>query len=123
MTPSQKTRADYLHRSAIRVALEAKENAVKKEFDRVIRKTHEALELLFKGLLIEQGIEPAKTHDLSQLYQRIANPKFQLQEDDLTFLTEQRIPAFYGAPDFVPDEDYSDEDCSRCLSLLAAAGL
>lgn len=117
MTPGQKRRADYFLRSSKEIALEARESSEKEKFDRVVRKAHESVELYLKALLLQDGIEPAKSHDLSALAMPITS-KISLTEADLDFLTEQRIPSFYGADDFIPDQEYSEEDALRCLTIL-----
>ncbi len=45
-------------------------------------------------------------------------PKVGIEEADLDFLTEQRIPAFYGADDFIPDQEYGEEEALRCFAFL-----
>lgn len=122
MTQGQQKRASYFLRSATEIADEACESHKKKRFDRVIRKTHEALELFLKAGLLQQGIEPAKSHDLALLAQPLKK-SVAINEADLDFLTEQRIPAFYGAEDFIPDQEYALEDSDRCLNILRAVGL
>lgn len=122
LSPTQKQRADYCARSAARIAREAKESNRLKEFDRVIRKTHEALELLLKGRLPEKGIEPAKTHDLRELAEQVGGLTG-VSHQDLDQLTQERIPAFYGGADFVPDLEFDQEDGERCLRILSVAGL
>lgn len=67
MSPSQKERAAYFLRSAKRLVREIADSNAHSDYDRVIRKTHECIELYLKSKLLEKGIEPAKTHDLAQL--------------------------------------------------------
>ena len=122
MSPSQKQRAAYFLRSAARLAREARDSLSRGEMDRVVRKTHECVELYLKGCLLEMGIEPAKTHDLVMLA-RDAGGIPGVSEDWLDYLVQQRIPAFYGAADMIPDEVYSEEDGSRCMTILAALNL
>lgn len=122
MSPSQTRLSKYFFRSSRRVAREATESANHKEFDRVVRKTQEAVELLFKSKLLQKGIEPAKTHDLVDLADHL-DLGTKVSEEDLVFLTQERIPAFYGAVDFIPDETYGQQDADRCLGILNALEL
>lgn len=115
MSPSQSKQAQYFLRSSKRIAREAKRSFDEGEYDRVVRKTQEAVELCLKGRLLIKGIEPAKVHDLVMLAQGLGeNPG--IVDMELDFLTQERIPAFYGASDFVPDESYDKSD--GCLSIL-----
>lgn len=122
MSPSQVRQAEYFSRSSRRIAREAKESFEKGEYDRVIRKAQEAVELYLKGRLLSKGIEPAKTHDLVSLAQPLGK-EVTVSETDLDFLTQERIPAFYGASDFVPDESFDRSDGERCLSVLKSMKL
>lgn len=122
MTDGQKRQSAYFRRSAQRIADEAAESFQKKAYDRVVRKTQEAVELHLKALLLEEGIEPVKTHNLVQLASGLKK-KVPLSNKELAFLTEERIPSFYGAADFVPDEAYEVEDGTRCLNILKTLGL
>jgi HEPN domain-containing protein len=60
---------------------------------------------------------PAKSHDLTALAAPLV-PAIQIPEAELDFLTQQRIPAFYGADDFIPDQEYTESDGLRCLTIL-----
>ncbi|PWU21113.1 MAG: hypothetical protein C5B49_03100 [Bdellovibrio sp.] len=122
MTLKQSERSSYLLREAKKIAREVRENFQRAEYERVIRKTHEALELWLKGRILESGVEPAKIHDLMQLDQRLPKPSG-LSNEDLLFLTTERIPAFYGAEDIIPDKAYAVEDGERCLRCLDKVGL
>ena len=122
MTKGQKAQSAYCMRSSRRIAREAQESFDKEEQDRVVRKSQEAVELFLKSLLLSEGIEPVKSHDLVQLASNLKK-EISVSKEDLDFLTEERIPAFYGAADFVPDEAYDKEDGKRCLKLLKSLGL
>lgn len=117
MSASQTGLSGYCFRSSRRLAREAEESAKRKEFDRVVRKTQEAVELFFKSRLLKKGIEPVKTHDLVALGSHL-DIDAKVLEEDLVFLTQERIPAFYGAADFIPDESYEQQDADRCLRIL-----
>lgn len=117
MTASQKKRADYFLRSSAQIAQEARTSYNEKHFDRVVRKTHEAVELFLKGKILALGIEPAKTHDLAELASLLPQPG-QIAIIDLEFLSGERIPSFYGANDFIPDQEYDNDDAERCIKIL-----
>lgn len=121
MTEGQERRSQYFLRSSHELVLEARDSFARKKFDRVLRKAHEAVELYLKSLLLIQGIEPAKSHDLAALATPLGD-QVKIAEADLDFLTEQRIPAFYGADDFIPDQEYTEEDAARCLAIIASIG-
>lgn len=127
MTETQLSRAAYYFRSAVRIANEVEYSFSKNEFDRAVRKTQEAIELLLKGKLLEKGIEPAKTHDLRDLFDFIPQPLeatfAKVSMDDLVYLSEERIPSFYGGSDFIPDQIYDQNDGLRCVSILKMFGL
>ncbi len=122
MTQEQSKRAAYFHRSALKIANEAQENFERGQFDRVIRKSQEAVELLFKSKLLQKGREPAKTHDLRDLQQALGE-SLSVNALDLVFLSEERIPSFYAGMDFIPDEEYTREDAERCLNVLRTLSL
>gem|GEM_PF-3148263 len=114
-------RSEFLLREATKIAREARESRKLGDHERVIRKTQEALELWMKGKLLQQGVEPAKIHDLNELDRKLLVPSG-IDEDDLLF-TAQRIPAFYGADDLIPDETYTDNDSGRCVAALEKVGI
>lgn len=117
MSSSASRRAEYFMRSAERIAREITQNYGAKEFDRVVRKTHECVELWAKSKLVFIGVEPAKTHDLHSLLSPLPKPH-PVNNEDLDYLTQQRIPSFYGANDFIPDEEYTVKDGERCLKII-----
>ncbi len=123
MTDGQKRRADYNLRAALKIAQEAQDSHQKGDFERVVRKAGESAELYIKGKLLEKGIEPAKTHDLNQLASGLDPSELSKQESIFEFLTGERIPSFYGAEDFIPDQSYVEQDSLRCLALLRNLGL
>lgn len=122
MSPSQKARGDYFLRSARVIAKECLVSQADGAHDRVVRKTHEAVEMYLKGKLIEKGVEPAKTHDLKGLA-AVLGGLSSVTPEQLDALTAERIPAFYGGSDLIPDEHYTQEDSDNCISILRAVGL
>lgn len=115
-------RSDYLLREATKIAREARESRRIGEHERVVRKTQEAIELWMKGRLMQQGVQPAKIHDLNELDRKLASSSG-ISEEDLLFISVQRIPSFYGADDLIPDETYSDADSQRCIAALEKIGI
>jgi HEPN domain-containing protein len=122
MTKIKTQHAAYCMRSSQRIAREASESFVKKEYDRVVRKAQESVEMYLKASLLEEGIDPVKTHDLAMLADNLQQ-KIPVKTEDLDFLTQERIPSFYGAADFIPDEAYDAEDGNRCLKILRSMRL
>ncbi|MGK5088313.1 HEPN domain-containing protein [Bdellovibrionota bacterium FG-2] len=123
MTDGQAKRSQYWARTAARIAQEAQESHKQGFFDKSIRKAQESVELFLKSKLIAKGIEPAKTHDLRFLAEPL---KTELPADvfpGLDFLTSERIPSFYGADDFIPDEAYEVSDSERALEVLQKLGI
>jgi HEPN domain-containing protein len=123
MTEGQRRRSAFHLRSAGTIAEEARRSAAEGKNDRVVRKTHEALELWLKGLLLARGIDPVKSHDLRALAAVLPPGEVLVPVEDLEFLTGERIRSVYGAADFIPDEEYDADDAARCLAILAAARL
>lgn len=122
MSPTQTKRAHYSMRLAKHIAAEAQQSHFLLQYYRVVRKTHEALETWVKAKLLSKEIEPAKSHDLNSLFDAAGECETVLAKD-LEFLTQERIPSFYGADDFIPDEEYTAEDSERCLQILRKVGL
>jgi len=123
MSLSGSDRSDYLLRSAQKIAAEVAFSRSRSEYDRVIRKTQEAVELFLKGRLLSRGIEPAKTHDLTDLAEILADPSLTGFLDDFVYLSEARIPSFYGSAEFIPDQKYDLADGNRCWEILKRLGL
>lgn len=120
VTQSQKARAEYFMRAARKVAAEVEFSGLRGDFERVVRKTQEAIELFFKSKILERGIEPAKTHDLRDLYELVSDWPSPVDETELAYLSEERIPSFYGSGDMIPDEEYDRSDSDRCHRILKA---
>ncbi len=94
----------------------------------VVREAQEIVELALKGLLRQVGIEPPKQHDVGDLIlgamERL--PENQRQHlptlaEDSKWLRRQREFAFYGEPDFVPTEEYTEEDAIRAQVAASLA--
>ncbi|MFN3245779.1 MAG: HEPN domain-containing protein [Leptonema sp. (in: bacteria)] len=93
-----------------------------KDYSDVVRKTQELVELALKGMLRYIGIEPPKLHDVSSLlieYKDFFKPEIQLHIDKLAMISKrlrkERELSFYGDIDFIPTENYTEEDAKQCL--------
>lgn len=123
MSPSQGERSQYYLRTAKIIAEEVQFSLQRNEYDRVVRKTQEAIEMLLKAKILQQGLEPAKTHDLRDLAGILHGEKLPVGMAELIYLSEERIPAFYGSADFIPDKEYDQQDGDRCRGILEKFGL
>jgi HEPN domain-containing protein len=81
------------------------EGAVKDgDFNMVVRRAQEAVELVLKGALTILGIEYPKIHDVGKIFADVVQRKVGTTETEIlekiihisTRLTEDRAPAFYG---------------------------
>jgi HEPN domain-containing protein len=93
-----------------------------KDYSDVVRETQELVELALKGMLRYIGIEPPKFHDVSSLlieYKDLFKPEIQLHIDKLAMISKrlrkERELSFYGDIDFIPTENYTEEDAKQCL--------
>jgi hypothetical protein len=91
-------------------------------FSDIIREAQEVVELALKGVLRQQGIEPPKWHDVSdiliahsdrfspdirELIPRLADVSKRLRKE--------RELSFYGDIDFIPTEEYDRSDADRAI--------
>lgn len=95
----------------------------KRAFSDVIREAQEIVELSLKAMLRFVGIEPPKIHDVGGLlieYREKFPPDIASQVEKLARifkkLRKERELAFYGDIDFIPTEEYTEEDASLALS-------
>lgn len=98
-----------------------------------VREAQECVELCLKGTLRLVGVEPARTHDVSDVLCREARrfpTWFQQQVDHLASISTEmagnRGIAFYGdeRQQLSPDELFDEQDASRALQNLEfVAGL
>ena len=78
------------------------------------------VEKVFKGLLLQQGINPPRTHDLGFLYQKLSQLNLPLKIDmpDLEFLSgvyvEFRYPPDIG---LLPHGEPTREDAQKALEI------
>lgn len=89
----------------------------------VIREAQELVELALKGILRQIGVEPPKQHDVGYLIVEFQDrlPREVAQYADRMakiskWLRKEREFAFYGDIDFIPTEEYSEEDAERAIA-------
>lgn len=112
---------DYMLKALTR--LEVLEIYLKKDdYSDVIREAQEIVELSQKAMLRQIGIDPPKWHDVGIIILEHKD-KFpeeiqgQLPEiaEISKWLRRERELAFYGDTDFIPSEEYTEEDALRAL--------
>lgn len=88
----------------------------------VVREAQECVEILLKGVLRRLGIEVPKIHDVSRLLRQRADLLPTVLKDNLEEvsrisreLRKDRELAFYGADDWIPTEEYSDQDSLEAI--------
>lgn len=91
-------------------------------FSDVIREAQEIVELSLKGMLRFVGIEPPKFHDVGGLLLEHPDkypPDITPHLKKLAFISKrlrkERELAFYGDIDFIPTEEYTNEDASEAI--------
>lgn len=94
----------------------------KKDYSDVIREAQEVVELAQKAMLRQVGIDPPKWHDVGMII--LENKKKfpeAIQKDLLEiaeiskWLRRERELSFYGDIDFIPSEEYTEEDAMRAI--------
>ncbi len=113
----------YFEKFLIRVEI-LQEFYKRKGYSDVIREGQEALELFMKGLLRETGVEPSHSHDPGRELQAVksnVSKYFQAEVDALCVwskkLRKDRELSFYGARDFIPTEEYTEEDAKEVIQF------
>lgn len=89
----------------------------------VIREAQELVELALKGMLRQIGIEPPKQHDVGSL---LVEFKDRLPSEVSSnakklasiskWLRKEREFSFYGDIDFIPTEEYTEEDARKAIN-------
>lgn len=94
----------------------------KQAYSDVIREAQEIVELALKGMLRFVGIEPPKIHDVGGLlieHREKFPPEIANQVEKLAQISKklrkERELAFYGDIDFIPTEEYTEEDAREVL--------
>jgi HEPN domain-containing protein len=86
----------------------------------VVREAQEIVELALKGMLRQVGLEPPRWHDVGQVlvahvtrFPEEVAADVHLLAAISSWLRKEREFAFYGDIDFIPTEQYSEEDALR----------
>jgi HEPN domain-containing protein len=89
----------------------------------VVREAQELVELALKAMLREIGIDPPKWHDVgpvllehAQLFPEATRLLLLELARISKWLRKEREFSFYGDIDFIPTEEYSEEDASRAAA-------
>ena len=113
--------SDYVHRAEVRLqALEVLFNA--ESWADVVREAQEIVELALKGLLRACGVDPPRTHDVSDVLraeQERLPAALRSEVEALAAISRDlrrdRELAFYGAEDLTPSGFYSQRDAERAF--------
>lgn len=92
-------------------------------FSDVVREAQEIVELCLKGVLRQVGVEPPHWHDVSPMLieyrERFPQP-FREQIGKIVevsgWLRKEREFSFYGDIDFIPTEEYTQQDAERAIA-------
>jgi len=94
----------------------------KKAFSDVIRESQEIVELSLKGMLRSVGVEPPKIHDVGGLllehkekFPKKTAKNFKRLAEISKRLRKERELAFYGDIDFIPTEEYTEDDAKEAI--------
>lgn len=89
----------------------------------VVREAQEIVELATKGMLRAVGIEPPKYHDVGPLILEHADRFTPVSQEELEQvaviskrLRRERELSFYGDIDFIPTEEYKEEDAKEAIN-------
>jgi len=92
----------------------------------MIRESQEIVELAQKGMLRQMGIEPPKWHYVCKLlisyegrFPESICPHMPRMAEISKWLRKERELAFYGDIDFIPSEEYTEEDAQRAIDDAA----
>lgn len=88
----------------------------------VIREAQEIVELALKGILRQVGVEPPKWHDVGSLIEQYRDrlpSSVASRSSDLARISarlrKEREFSFYGDIDFIPTEQYTENDAARAI--------
>ncbi len=88
----------------------------------VIREAQEIVELALKGILRQIGIEPPKWHDVGGMIEQYRDrlpPSVASRSSELARISarlrKEREFSFYGDIDFIPTEQYTEDDATRAI--------
>ena len=112
---------DYLKRGQIRIKM-LKFLKKEKDYPDVVREAQEVVEILLKALILWAGLEVPKLHDVSKyiekhldLFPEIIQQNIKKIRKISRELRKEREMAFYGAEDWIPLEEYTEEDAQRAI--------
>ena len=97
------------------------------DYSDVIREGQELIEICGKGILRSVGMDVPKWHDVGGLVEELSSKYPELSESLKAFarnskwLRKEREISFYGDVDFIPTEEYTQEDAAKALQGAAAA--
>ncbi len=93
-----------------------------KDYSDVVREAQEIVELLLKGVLRSNGIEPPKLHDVGPLIVEQKEKLSPSQQSEVRkianiskWLRKEREFSFYGDIDLIPTEEYTETDAKRAM--------
>lgn len=88
----------------------------------VIREAQEIVELALKGMLRQIGVEPPKWHDVGGMIEQYRDrlpPPVASRASELARISarlrKEREFSFYGDIDFIPTEQYTEDDAARAI--------
>ncbi len=92
------------------------------DYSDVIREAQEIVELCLKGILRRAGIDPPKWHDVGGIiiehidrFNPALHADLQRSAKISKALRKERELAFYGDIDFIPTEEYSEEEARTVI--------
>lgn len=93
------------------------------DYSDVVREAQEIIELILKGMLRKNGIDPPKIHDVGPLIIEHKQKLLAEQKQDVDrvaeiskWLRKEREFSFYGDIDLIPTEEYTKTDASRAIA-------
>ena len=94
----------------------------KEAYSDVVREAQEIVELAQKALLRQVGIDPPKWHEVSDIliaheefFPEAVRGAFEALAPVAKWLRKERELSFYGDTDFIPTEEYTEEDALRAM--------
>lgn len=93
-----------------------------KDYSDVIREAQEVVELAQKAMLRQVGIDPPKWHDVGMILlehrekfpEDVRDSLVELAKISKWLRTEREL-SFYGDIDFIPTDEYSEEDAIKAI--------
>ena len=115
---------DYIKRAEKRIkALEFLKQ--EQDYADVVRESQETVELLLKALIMSVGLEVPKVHDVSRfievnldLFPKTIKQNIGKIKKISRELRKERELSFYGAEDWIPLEEYTEEDAEQAINWV-----